>query len=44
VPFILVSKDQHTVKEGILADVAPSLLKLMNIPQPEEMSGKCLVE
>ena len=44
VPFILVSKDQHDVKKGILADVAPSLLKLMNIPQPEEMSGKCLVE
>ncbi len=44
VPFILVSKDQHSVKEGILADVTPSLLKLMNIPQPEEMTGNCLVE
>ena len=44
VPIVLVSENYHKVKEGILADVAPSLLKLMNIQQPEEMTGKCLVE
>ncbi|MFW6100418.1 MAG: 2,3-bisphosphoglycerate-independent phosphoglycerate mutase [Bacteroidota bacterium] len=44
VPIVLVSENYHSVQEGILADVAPSLLKLMNIPQPEEMKGKCLVE
>ncbi len=44
VPFVLVSENKYSVKGGILADVAPSLLKLMNIQQPEEMTGKCLVE
>lgn len=29
---------------GILADVAPTLLALMEIPQPEEMTGKSLLE
>jgi len=43
VPFVLVSENNYSVKDGILADVAPSLLKLMNIPQPEEMTGKCLI-
>ncbi|MBS3769350.1 MAG: 2,3-bisphosphoglycerate-independent phosphoglycerate mutase [Bacteroidales bacterium] len=43
VPFVLVSENKYSVKDGILADVAPSLLKLMNIQQPEEMTGKCLI-
>ncbi len=43
VPFILVNEPVVTsTKDGILADVAPSLLKLMEIPQPEEMTGKAL--
>ncbi len=29
--------------EGILADVAPSVLALLGIPQPEEMSGRSLI-
>ncbi|HUN77453.1 MAG TPA: hypothetical protein VMU32_00880 [Solirubrobacteraceae bacterium] len=29
---------------GILADVAPTLLELLGIPQPEEMSGRSLIE
>lgn len=43
VPFIVVNypvKDQ--IRDGILADVAPSLLKLLELPQPEEMTGKAL--
>jgi 2,3-bisphosphoglycerate-independent phosphoglycerate mutase len=29
--------------EGILADVAPTVLALLGIPQPEEMSGRSLI-
>ncbi len=43
VPCILVSDDYKSVKEGILADVAPTLLTIMGIPVPEEMTGKVLV-
>ncbi len=43
VPFIVVNEQEATsTRDGILADVAPSLLKLMGIPQPEEMTGKAL--
>jgi len=30
--------------EGILADVAPTILELLNIPQPPEMTGKSLLK
>ena len=43
VPCILVSDDYKSVKEGILADVAPTLLAIMGIPIPEKMTGKVLV-
>jgi 2,3-bisphosphoglycerate-independent phosphoglycerate mutase len=43
VPSILVSDDFKTIKEGILADVAPTLLKIMGIQIPGEMTGKVLV-
>lgn len=43
VPCILVSEDFKSVKEGILADVAPTLLTIMGIPIPGEMTGKVLV-
>jgi 2,3-bisphosphoglycerate-independent phosphoglycerate mutase len=46
VPFIVVGKDFVGKKlrdGGILADVAPTLLDMMNIPVPEEMSGKSLI-
>ena len=40
VPCILVNfPEEITLKEGILADVAPTLLKIMAIEQPEEMTG-----
>ena len=45
VPFILVSEEKHKLREGgCLADVAPTLLELMGIPQPKEMTGKRLLE
>lgn len=45
VPCILVS-DLKDVKleNGRLADVAPTILKLMDLPQPSEMTGHCLIE
>ncbi|MEX2657403.1 MAG: 2,3-bisphosphoglycerate-independent phosphoglycerate mutase [Balneolales bacterium] len=43
VPFIVVNAPEAVNPEnGILADVAPSLLKLMGIRQPKEMTGKAL--
>jgi 2,3-bisphosphoglycerate-independent phosphoglycerate mutase len=43
VPCILVTEDYKTIKEGILADVAPTLLTIMGIPIPKDMTGKILV-
>ena len=43
VPCILVSDDYKTIKEGILADVAPTLLTIMGIEIPKEMTGEILI-
>jgi len=44
VPFIYVTDKRDTVvQNGILADVAPSILKIMGLPQPEEMTGHSLL-
>jgi 2,3-bisphosphoglycerate-independent phosphoglycerate mutase len=43
VPCILVSEDYDRIGEGILADVAPTLLHIMGIDRPAEMTGKVLV-
>ncbi len=43
VPNIIVSDRFSEVKNGKLADVAPTLLKMMGIEQPEDMSGVALV-
>ena len=32
-----------TVRSGILADVAPSVLHIMGLQQPKEMTGQCLI-
>jgi 2,3-bisphosphoglycerate-independent phosphoglycerate mutase len=44
VPIVVVSDRVKSVKSGILADVAPTVLKLMGLPQPAEMNGEALVE
>lgn len=44
VPIVVVSDRVKAVHNGILADVAPTVLRLMGLPQPEEMTGKALVE
>jgi 2,3-bisphosphoglycerate-independent phosphoglycerate mutase len=43
VPSILISDDYKKIDEGILADVAPTLLKIMGLAIPEDMTGKVLV-
>ena len=43
VPCILISNEYKSIREGILADVAPTLLTIMGIAIPEEMTGKVLV-
>ena len=46
VPFTLIIDDGTNYRlreDGILADVAPTVLQLMHIPQPEAMTGKSLI-
>jgi 2,3-bisphosphoglycerate-independent phosphoglycerate mutase len=43
VPCILVTDRYKEIKEGILADVAPTILSLLNIEAPEEMTGSSLI-
>ena len=44
VPFIYVTENkQAKVADGVLADVAPSILHIMGLEQPKEMTGKCLI-
>ncbi len=45
VPFILVNYDDGvTLREGgCLADIAPTLLEILELPQPKEMTGKSLL-
>jgi len=44
VPFVYVTADANArVADGILADVAPSLLHILGLPQPKEMTGRNLV-
>jgi 2,3-bisphosphoglycerate-independent phosphoglycerate mutase len=44
VPFILVSDRYKKAENGILADVAPTILSMMGIDIPSEMTGKILVK
>ncbi len=44
VPFIYVTENKNAkVADGVLADVAPSILHIMGLPQPSEMTGRCLI-
>lgn len=44
VPFILISNDKTAkVVDGRLADVAPSILHIMGLPQPSDMTGTNLI-
>ncbi|MBI5892951.1 MAG: 2,3-bisphosphoglycerate-independent phosphoglycerate mutase [Deltaproteobacteria bacterium] len=46
VPFILIddSKKNISLNKGGLSDIAPTILKLMGINKPDEMTGNCLIK
>lgn len=44
VPFCVVGYDCELREGGRLADIAPTMLQIMNLPQPEEMDGKSLIK
>jgi 2,3-bisphosphoglycerate-independent phosphoglycerate mutase len=45
VPFIVVNQNQYTlVKHGVLANIAPTILKILNIDKPKLMSAKALIK
>ena len=44
VPLVLISNNKEIkIKEGKLADLAPTILELMNLEKPEEMTGESLL-
>jgi len=44
VPFIIVDKEHYKLKEtGALCDIAPTVLDLMGIEKPKEMTGESLI-
>ena len=45
VPLILISERENVkLREGKLADIAPTLLELMGLEKPKEMTGESLIE
>ena len=44
VPLILVGMEDVKLKEGKLADLAPTMLDIMGLAKPEEMTGESLIE
>ncbi len=43
VPFLVCGEDCKLRETGVLADIAPSMLKLLGLPQPAEMSGTSMI-
>lgn len=44
VPFVLIGAEERLRDGGSLADVAPTLLKLMGVPKPDSMDGTPLID
>jgi 2,3-bisphosphoglycerate-independent phosphoglycerate mutase len=44
VPLFYIGRDAQLADTGALSDLAPTLLKMMGLPQPAEMTGKPLVD
>jgi 2,3-bisphosphoglycerate-independent phosphoglycerate mutase len=54
VPFILEEGEKRTIpghggevtlrEGGRLADIAPTILEILQVPQPQEMTGRSLIE
>ena len=43
VPMILIDKEIKSIKNGVLGDIAPTILRLMNVEQPKEMTRNSLI-
>ena len=43
VPLILVGMEKAKLKEGRLADLAPTMLDIMGLEKPEEMTGESII-
>ena len=43
VPIILIDKELTTIKDGVLSDIAPTILKLIGIEKPEVMTQSSLI-
>lgn len=43
VPLILVDNERKHIKSGVLANIAPTILDIMDIPKPKEMTEKSLL-
>ena len=43
VPVVLMGGGNGPLRDGRLADIAPTLLELMDLPQPAEMTGVSLL-
>jgi 2,3-bisphosphoglycerate-independent phosphoglycerate mutase len=44
VPFIVVGEDCELRENGVLADISPTIVKLLGLTQPAEMTGKSLIK
>ncbi|PNW29339.1 phosphoglycerate mutase (2,3-diphosphoglycerate-independent) [Formosa algae] len=44
VPLILIDNDLKHIKDGVLGDMAPTILKLIGVPQPETMTRHSLID
>jgi 2,3-bisphosphoglycerate-independent phosphoglycerate mutase len=44
VPFIITDKNVKLRKSGTLGDIAPTMLKLLDLEQPKAMTGESLIE
>ena len=43
VPIILIDKEIQSINNGVLGDIAPTILELMGVKQPKEMTRKSLL-
>ena len=44
VPVFVINSKYHNLKKGILADIAPTILELMELKKPKQMTGKSLIK